>query len=377
MMDGSATSKSVAFMAGSALICLVCGCSSKPADIRWDEPPAQVVSSDPVLLKGRVVDSKGEAIDDIKVSYALSPREIADITPDGVMVCGKAGKVKVTMSAGELVKSLDVLCALVARIEAPADFSLVVGDMPVEVTAKALDADGKEISGVKVQVASADPGVLEVQVGGLVGKTTGTTMVKLSAGSVNLDVPVQIIEIGSIEVKDAIFLTLGKEGMPLTADVRTIDGQLLKGIKLRGEIADQSIATLEDGLLTARSFGVTTVTVGAGRATRSVQVAVTETLPTTAVSITDGETQSIAFAPGVYRISGEFTASDNSNYGVTARWQGAVCDGSRETQKLSIVCKTDAPATLILSNPSSFGMGPAARGSVTAVRSPIPFPSGS
>ncbi len=366
-------------MSGSIVVLLsmhgLMGCSSKPADIKWDAPPAQITSADPVLLKARVVDVDGEAIDDQIVNYALSPREIADITPDGVLVCGKAGKVNVTMTSGELVRSAEVMCALVASIQGPQTLGLVVGDAPQEVAAKALDAEGKEIPEVKVSVESADPAVVEVQSGGIVGKTTGSTNVKLTAGAVTVNVPVEVIEIGSIEVKDTVFLALGKEGKPLTANVRTIDGRLMKDFALRGEIADTSVVILEDGLLTPRSFGVTTVTVGAGRATRSIQVAVVETMPPVAVSITDGGTQSIPFAPGIYAITGEITASDGSGYGVTAQWQGAFCDGSRETQRLGLICKADAPATLVLTNPTSFGMGPAARGSLVVVRSPVPFPT--
>lgn len=349
-------------------------CSAKPADIRWDEPPVPITSTAPVQLKARVVSADGEAIPETTVNYALSPRDIADITPDGVLVCGKAGAVTVTFSAGELVRSVDLLCALVAKIEVPAKVELVVGDEAQPILAKALDADGKVIPNVPIRIESQDPSLIGVHSGGLVGNTSGSTKLTVSAGTMSVEVPVRVIDIGTMEVSDTFMLFMGGKPKPLTANVRTIDGQLLRNYPLRAEIADPNIAVVEEGKLKAQAFGVSTLTLHAGRASRSVKVAVAETLAPVAVNIPDGGTQSVPFSPGVYVIAGDIAASDGSRYGVTATWQGASCTGSRETQTLKLLCDTSTAATLVLENPTSFGLGPAARGTLVVVHSPMPIP---
>ena len=355
------------------LVSLLVGCSSEPARIALDAPPAMLTSVAPIALKGRVVDAGGKSIEEVRVSYALSPRDIADVTEDGVLVCGKAGKVQVTLSAGELVRSVEVFCALVSKIEGPEQIGLIVGETPVKAGAKALDAAGQEIQGLSVAMASADAAILEVNAEGFVGLRAGHTSVRMSAGTVSLDVPVDVVEIGSIEIEESLLLTLGENGRRVTATIRTLDGKILEDFELRGDIADPNVASFEDGLLTPRHFGATTLNLAAGKASRTVQVGVAEKLAPVPVILADGKSQAVPFSPGIYLVVGEF-AADGSGYGVEAPWIGANCAGSKETQKLLLMCETATPATLVLQNPTSWGMGPAATGSIVVVRSPIPLP---
>ena len=72
-------------------------------------------------------------------------------------------------------------------------------------------------------------------------------------------------------------------------------------------------------------------------------------------TLKDGESHSLKLEPGMYRI--EMTASGD---GAQVEWVGADCAKSTEVKTYSSVCELTRTGQVVISNPTSFGMGQAA-----------------
>jgi hypothetical protein len=66
----------------------------------------------------------------------------------------------------------------------------------------------------------------------------------------------------------------------------------------------------------------------------------------------DGASISWKLDPGTYRL--ELTANED---GVTAEWVGGRCPKTQPTREISMTCEMSSTGQLVVSNPTTFGMG--------------------
>ena len=87
------------------------------------------------------------------------------------------------------------------------------------------------------------------------------------------------------------------------------------------------------------------------------------------LTLKDGESESYTIKPGHYRVKIAVRDTDGGQYGVTVTTTGD-CQDQRESQKHSFDCTFGNSGTIIVTNPTGFGFGPAEMGNVNIVKLP-------
>ena len=87
------------------------------------------------------------------------------------------------------------------------------------------------------------------------------------------------------------------------------------------------------------------------------------------LTLKDGESESYKVQPGHYRVKIAVRDTDGGQYGVTVTTTGD-CQDQRESQKHSFDCTFGNSGTIIVTNPTGFGFGPAEMGNINIVKLP-------
>lgn len=330
------------------------GCGdSTPTTIKAAELPPVVRDSEVFDLAAAVLSADGDVLQDVPLHYLSAAPAVLSVSDDGHAVCHGTGTVKVTITSGELAHALEVRCALVAKLEAPAELVAFVGDEDGPVTVRALAGDGQEIADAPVTwssdaptVASVDAGMLHLGVGGL-------AQLMAKSGTAEASVRVVVNDVGSIRLASTYVVGEGRAA-ELPAVLLDHTGA---AIKARPVITVDSpgVVDVREGVLVGATAGVATVRVRAGRTSATTRVVVYEDFTPGAIDLGENARVRVHFdRAGHYGVSFHVSASDGSRYGVTAEWEGGVCPGSAETQDGSLVCSLAGPGVLVFHNPVLF-----------------------
>ena len=124
---------------GSPFSCCVAACQrGTPPDLVRVELPELVTSPDPVRVSVSVRRGGSSAAAKEPVSYSVSPPELAALTKEGTLTCGKSGDGQVTADVLGVKGTAALRCRLVERIE--------VGEMPpMEVKAPPARAQARRV----------------------------------------------------------------------------------------------------------------------------------------------------------------------------------------------------------------------------------------
>ena len=128
-------------------------------------------------------------------------------------------------------------------------------------------------------------------------------------------------------------------------------------------------AKVVDGTVQGKSVGRTTLKIGAGDASAAVPIEVIEKLFSDNLVLSDGESSTRTLNAGTYEVEAHVSSGD-STYGITAEWVGAACAKHTESQHVVTRCHISNTGSLVLENPTSFGIGPTAKGNVTIYKVP-------
>lgn len=342
-----------------ALVVFAVACSdTKPAKLTLTSPAGSVRDTEIRSLDAMVTNAGGTKVDGQTVAYLSSAPDIASVSNDGHYLCHKAGTAVLTATSGALVQSASVLCVLVSKVEAQKTAQLMVGDQPTSIKARALGADGADVMGAELQYTSSDPSVVQVDpTGTMTAASGGKAQITIQAGTAAAVVAVEVVDVGSIEVAKSYVFEVGTT-MPYPARVLDHRGRALK-VSPHLSSSDPSVVAIRGDSVQAASYGVATVTAKLGRTERAASVIVYESPPAKTFSVVDGGTFTINFSlPGSYDINLSAAAADGSAYGVSAHWQGAQCGGVPETRSGHLRCDLAGPAALVITNPTTFGLGP-------------------
>lgn len=357
-----------------AVVVLAVACSdTKPAALTLTAPAGGVRDTEIRALDAVVTNAAGAKVDGQAIAYLSSAPDVASVSNDGHYVCHKAGTAILTATSGALVQSASVQCVLVARIEAPKTAQLMMGDQPTSIKTRALGADGTDVIGADIQYTSSDSAVVQVDAtGAMTAASGGEAQVTIQSGSVATVVDVEVVDVGSIEVAKSYVFQVGTT-MPYPARVVDHHGRTLK-VAPHLSSSDPGVVAIRGDSVHAASFGVATVTAKLGRTERSATVVVYEATPAKTFSVLDGNTYTINFSlPGSYDINLSAAAADGSAYGVSAYWQGAQCGSVAETRTAHLRCDLAGPAALVITNPTTFGMGPREDCSLWFTRWPVNY----
>ncbi|MGC5326895.1 cadherin-like beta sandwich domain-containing protein [Brevibacillus sp. SYSU BS000544] len=220
---------------------------------------------------------------DKKTSFQSSSDTGATVTKGVIKAGKKEGEVTITISYEDQVLQIPVTISKVSLEELLIPFEQIemeIGeDIRPQVTAKWLDDSQDEVTN-QVQWKSDTPEVVVIENGKLVAKEAGTAKVTAYYGGKSVELLVKVKEprnIKRISVnKQAVKMAVEKtQAITLTVYYKDGSKQVVTE-KAEWSSADESIATVEDGKITAIGKGVTTVTVKYRERKLTIRVTVTE-----------------------------------------------------------------------------------------------------
>jgi hypothetical protein len=341
-----------------------------PAAIDLTGPDGPIRSAEPQRLQAAVVNAAGESLEAQQFGWLSGDPARLSVNAQGHFICHKEGAVDLTATNGDLTATLRLHCAVVAELKAPEKISMMVGAEPWAPPIQAFGHGGGEISDAPIELSVADTRVAEVREHKLVGLAQGTTTLSVVSGGASLELPVTVIEVGSIDVNSPVLVALGRTVKPIYT-VRDLAGNKVD-VVVDIESGDSGVITVIGGKISGMQYGKTDLVFRAGKASRKVTGGVLQIYDGDAMSIGDGNAVSLTFSkPGTYIILVSMKASDGSRFGVSAKWSGADCKGHSESQNFFLSCEVSSTAKLILTNPSVLGIGPTAVGSIRWVRAPV------
>lgn len=128
-------------------------------------------------------------------------------------------------------------------------------------TVRVLDKKGQPMDGAP-QWSSANPGVVAAEDGGrLVAKSSGKAMVTASLGDLQVQIPVEVVDVSSVEMSTPSLVVLGPIGtsVPLSYLVKDSKGKVI-ALKPSFSSHDPKIATVnDDGVVTSVAAGKSTI----------------------------------------------------------------------------------------------------------------------
>lgn len=241
---------------------------------------------------------------------------------------------------------------------------------PVDLGMAVLDEQGKEIPGLAVQAVTTPSEVAIVtSTGELRCIGSGDALVTLSYQELRNTVPVKCRLVTSLGLPKELRLDLGKV-IPLGEKPVDATGKPVPDVTVSISSADPSILKTDKGKLVPMAVGATTLHAEGAGQKMDIPVTVVRQFITESVALRDGEGMTWAMPSGNYDVTVQVKAGDGSANGVTLSWMGGNCGNVGESQDIHVGCTVDTAASLIVTNPTTLGMGPQVVGLINVYQIP-------
>jgi hypothetical protein len=166
-----------------------------------------------------------------------------------------------------------------------------------------------------------------------------------------------------------VVVIVGGDRVSVSASALGPLGKSIEGVP-RHEIGDSSIAEVAGGRVQGLALGTTAVRWSLGNSVAETNVTVMDRVIADTVSLGDGNASTMTLGRGKYSAV-VAVRSGNSSYGVTLDWVGGSgCSSHQEAQRIESQCTISETGSIVLTNPTTFGFGPAATGNITVYRLP-------
>ena len=177
--------------------------------------------------------------------------------------------------------------------------------------------------------------------------------------------------VASLRLPKSIRLIIPNDPVALEASALDASGKSLDDVPFQVSASNPNVFGVQDGLLAPLAVGTAELSVTVGEKSATVPVTVVRKLKAEPLLLNDGNRVSWSLNQGNYEIEAQVRAADGSRHGVTLSWVGgADCKDQGEAQKLSGHCTIENAGSVIIENPTTFGMGPAADGVVAMYEVP-------
>lgn len=351
---------------------LLVSCSDTvPASIDIDIP-GSIVGPASVPYGLRVLNASGEALNGHDVKLSVLPSEVAVVEADGVR-CLKSGKASAIAAGAGLNADVELDCTVVSAINMPEKLFVIAGEEPLPLPVMLMDHDGNEVTSLTPEITTTNADVLSIENAAVVGKATGVASVVAKLHNVEARALAEVVEIDSVDVPAKFSVPLSRaKGRLLTVKVKTVDGRLLEEANVSLSSTDPRMEIHNGSYVVAKELVAAELQVRVAGQEYPVQAFAVEEFSPVPLNIRDGNQTSIEFSPGSYLVTVKNRSNNGAHWGLTARWMGTDCRGSSEAKEFFLVCDVRSPSTLVLENPTNFGLGPAQVGTLTRLRTAIP-----
>jgi hypothetical protein len=172
---------------------LALACEGPPPDQVRVELPELVTAADPVRATVYVRRNGASTVTNDKVSFTVTPPDVASFDKTTNLTCNKSGDATVTASVQGVKNSASIKCRLVDRLEAVSLPVLDVNAPPVTLNVHGLGKSGTPLDDVPVTVTTDNPRTLSVTGTTLTPLAVGETHVTLSAGTKSARLPARVV----------------------------------------------------------------------------------------------------------------------------------------------------------------------------------------
>jgi uncharacterized protein YjdB len=251
-----------------------------------------IVAGATTQLTATVKDADGKTVTDRTVTWSSSDDRIATVGTTGVVTGVAEGKVTITAtSEGKSGKATIVVQPVpVASVDVGPPNPSVEAGSTVQLTATPRDANGNALDGRAVSWSSGDPKIATVDNNGRVtGVAEGSVTITATSEGKSGGVTVKVMPppVSSVTVNPPLIdaLPVGTSDQ-FTAVLRDAQGNVLEGREIKWTSSDDAIATVSaDGLVTAQSVGIATITATSEGKSGSSVVTVTPAPPPPVASV--------------------------------------------------------------------------------------------
>jgi hypothetical protein len=241
---------------------------------------------------------------------------------------------------------------------------------PLEV--RVLTEKGRELPDEvgKLSWSATPVGVVEATTYGLRCLGSGDASVVVTGSGLSQTFTVQCRLVASIEAPGQVELYLGEPDAAYNAVALDENGLPMHDVAVSTTSSDLNVVATGEGRLSARAVGTATVEVRAGDARTVTDVVVMERLATETLSLSDGESIAYTLSRGRYRVDIQTSSADGSYYGVTVSSTAPSCPTREESTRHLFECEVTDSTSLVITNPTTFGLGPAQLGNISIYRIP-------
>lgn len=228
----------------------------------------------------------------------------------------------------------------------------------------------------KIQWAVNPPNLATINGGSITCQRSGDATVLATAAGLTkmLNVPCHPLQAVTLAL-DIEEVIIGDA--PLNVPIMALDdqGEIVAVAKPTVEVTPPDAVMVTptdrgDVMLTPLSVANAAITVKAGKLSNTSYLRVIERIATEPISIPDGTSMTYTLTSGRYRVDIQTRAANGYYYGVTVDSTSPACPKRDEAPAHQFECNISGATSLIIGNPSTFGMGPAQVGNVSIYRVP-------
>ena len=270
--------------------CQVTVLATDVTSVTLDKTTASLRAGESVTLTATV---KPDDATDKTVIWSSSDETIATVS-NGVVIAKKVGETTITAKAGDKIATCQITVVATEVTSVTLDkttASLKAGEtVTLTATVNPDDATDKTVTWT-----SSDQSVATVSNGVVTAKKVGTATITAKAGNKEATCQITVVatEVTSVTLNKTTASLRAGETVTLTATVNPDDAT---DKTVTWTTSDQTVATVSNGVVTAKKVGTATITAKAGDKTATCQITVVATevtsvtLNKTAASLKAGET---------------------------------------------------------------------------------------
>ncbi|MCY1041061.1 hypothetical protein OV208_07000 [Corallococcus sp. bb12-1] len=200
---------------------------------------------------------------------------------------------------------------------------------------------------------------------------SGDGVLSVSVGTVTRAEPLRCRLVETLRVPRALRLIIPNAPVVAEVSARDVRGDVLQDVPLTLTSSNPSIFRVDAGTLTPVSVGTANLLVSAGDRTSTTPVTVVRKLQSHPLLLDDGSRVSWSLNQGHYEIEAQVRSSNGNMNGITLEWVGGSgCQDAGEAQTLRSQCTIENMGSVILKNPTTFGLGPSLNGVVALYETP-------
>ena len=304
---------------------------------------AELDVGETVQLTAVVRDQNSNVMAGASVTWMSGAGTVATVNASGLVTGVAGGTATITARSGSAQGTAQITVVSVTtpvvsvEVSSPAE-PIALGEA-LQLSAEALDENGRPIPGVEFSWESSNTSVATVDATGLVtAVAAGTATITASAGDVQATVEITVVSatqpVVSVEVSPSAETIAIGTTRQLSAEAFDENGQAVAGAEFSWESDDDAVAMVDgSGLVTGVAEGTATITASAGDVQATVEITVVSAMQPVASVEVSPSAETIAVGATLELTAEAFDANGQAVAGAEFSWESdddavATVDGS-------------------------------------------------